>query len=135
MNLPDSVVIIGKYAFKHCENLEDITTSAKTVGKGSFLKCSSKVVRKMKKNYPDSTSGDKLAGMTIVITGDLIKLYSRNSARLVIEKHGGKLSGSVSSNTSFVVTNYPNEMTEKLRKAKEEGVPVIDEQTFLKMLK
>ncbi len=132
--LPDSVIAIGEYAFKHCEKLEDITTSATNVGKGAFLKCTGKVTRKLKKKYPDAFEGDALAGMTFVITGELSK-YTRDQAKARIEKRGGKLSGSASVNTCFIVTNYPDSMTEKLIKAKEEGVPVISEVEFLKMLK
>ena len=132
--LPDSVIAIGEYAFKHCEKLEDITTSATNVGKGAFLKCTGKVTRKLKEKYPDAFEGDILVGMTFVITGAL-KKYTRDQAKEEIEKRGGKLSGSASANACYIVTNHPKRMTEKLIKAKEEGVPVISEVEFLKMLK
>ena len=132
--LPDSVIAIGEYAFKHCEKLEDITTSATNVGKGAFLKCTGKVTRKLKEKYPDAFEGDTLVGMTFVITGAL-KKYTRDQAKAEIEARGGKLSGSASANACYIVTNHPKRMTEKLMKAKEEGVPVISEVEFLKMLK
>ena len=132
--VPDSVVSIGEYAFKHCEKLEDITTSAPNVGKGAFLKCGADIERKMITRSPDAFKGDILAGMTFVITGKLSQ-YTRNQAKAIIEKRGGKLSGSVSANTCFIVTNYSGYMTEKLIRAAEEGVPVISEAEFLKMLK
>ncbi len=74
---------------------------------------------------------DVLAGKTIVVTGTLPTL-SREDAEKLIAKHGGKPSGSVSKKTSFVLAG--EKAGSKLTKAQTLGIPVLDEETFLKML-
>jgi DNA ligase (NAD+) len=68
--------------------------------------------------------GTKLAGKTFVLTGTLAK-YSRDEARKMIEDAGGKVTGSVSKETDYVIAG--SDAGSKLDKAKELGVPVIDE--------
>jgi DNA ligase (NAD+) len=75
--------------------------------------------------------GTKLAGMTFVLTGTL-PTYSREDMKKMIEDAGGKVSGSVSKKTSFVVAG--EEAGSKLDKAKELGVKVVDEKKMLAML-
>jgi DNA ligase (NAD+) len=68
--------------------------------------------------------GTKLAGKTFVLTGTLIR-YSRDQARKMIEGAGGRVSGSVSKKTDYVVAG--SDAGSKLDKAKELGVKVIGE--------
>ena len=68
--------------------------------------------------------GTKLAGKTFVLTGTLAK-YSRDQAKKMIEDAGGRVSGSVSKKTDYVVAG--SDAGSKLDKAKELGVAVIDE--------
>lgn len=75
--------------------------------------------------------GTKLAGLTFVLTGTLPTL-KRDEAAAMIEKEGGKVSGSVSSKTSFVVAGEA--AGSKLKKAQSLNVPVIDEEALLQML-
>ncbi|MBE6662156.1 MAG: NAD-dependent DNA ligase LigA [Ruminococcaceae bacterium] len=75
--------------------------------------------------------GTKLQGLTFVLTGTLPTL-SRDEASEKIKAAGGKVSGSVSSKTSFVVAGEA--AGSKLTKAQSLGVPVIDEDTLLAML-
>ena len=70
-------------------------------------------------------------GKTFVLTGTLPTL-KREAAEQKILAAGGKVSGSVSKKTSFVLAG--EEAGSKLEKAQALGVPVIDEATFLKML-
>ncbi len=72
-----------------------------------------------------------LAGKTIVITGTLHSL-SRDEAKELIERAGGKASGSVSKKTSYVLAG--EEAGSKLTKAQELGIPVIDESELRRML-
>ncbi len=72
-----------------------------------------------------------LSGLTVVVTGTL-ENYGRKEANDVVEKNGGKASGSVSKKTSFVVAG--DGAGSKKTKAQELGVPVIDEDTFIKIL-
>ncbi len=75
--------------------------------------------------------GSALAGKTFVLTGTLPKL-TREQATEMIEAAGGKVSGSVSRKTSYVLAG--EEAGSKLEKAKSLGVPVIDEPEFRRML-
>ena len=68
--------------------------------------------------------GTKLAGKTFVLTGTLTK-YSRDEAKKLIEDAGGRVSGSVSKKTDYVVAG--SDAGSKLDKAKELNVPVIEE--------
>jgi DNA ligase (NAD+) len=74
--------------------------------------------------------GTKLAGKTFVLTGTLAK-YSRDEAKKMIEDAGGKVTGSVSKKTDYVVAGA--DAGSKLDKAKELGVPVIDEKEMEKL--
>jgi DNA ligase (NAD+) len=74
--------------------------------------------------------GTKLAGKTFVLTGTLAK-YTRDEARRIIEDAGGKVTGSVSKKTDYVVAG--SDAGSKLDKAKELGVPVIDEKEMEKL--
>ena len=74
---------------------------------------------------------DTLAGLTFVLTGTLPTM-TRDEAAALIKKNGGKVSGSVSKKTSYVVAG--EEAGSKLTKAKELGVSVIDENGLLSML-
>ena len=76
--------------------------------------------------------GTKLSGLTFVLTGTL-PTYSREDMKKLIEDAGGKVSGSVSKKTSFVVAG--EEAGSKLDKASELDVKVIDEAEMLRMLK
>ena len=76
-------------------------------------------------------ASDKLAGLTFVLTGTLPTL-SRDEASEMIKAQGGKVSGSVSKKTSYVVAGEA--AGSKLTKAQELGVTVIDEEALLEML-
>ena len=75
--------------------------------------------------------GTKLAGKTFVLTGTLAK-YSRDEAKKMIEDAGGKVTGSVSKKTDYVVAGA--DAGSKLDKAKELGVAVIDEQEMISLV-
>ncbi len=78
-----------------------------------------------------SVAGDKFAGMTFVLTGTL-PTYTRSAAAEIIESLGGKVSGSVSKKTTYVLAG--EEAGSKLDKANALGVTVIDEEEFNKMI-
>ena len=82
--------------------------------------------------YKSAVTDTRLSGKTFVITGTLPTL-KRDEASALIEKFGGKTSGSVSKKTSFVLAG--EEAGQKLQKANDLGITVIDEATFLEMLK
>lgn len=72
---------------------------------------------------------DKLAGMNIVISG-VFSRHSRDEYKTLIEQHGGKNVGSISSKTSFILAGE-NMGPSKLQKAEKLGIEILDEDTFL----
>ncbi len=79
-----------------------------------------------------SADATQLAGMTFVITGSLNNYSSRNELKDIIEIRGGKVAGSVSSNTTCLINNDATSTSSKNKKAKELGVRIITEDDFIK---
>ena len=81
----------------------------------------------------EDRSGDTntLEGMTFVITGSLTQYPNRDSLKAEIESKGGKVAGSVSSKTSFLINNDINSNSSKNNNAKKLGVPIITEQDYI----
>lgn len=75
-------------------------------------------------------TADFFAGLTFVITGSLNHFDNRDALKAAIEQAGGKVAGSVSKKTSYLVNNDVNSTSGKNKKAKEVGVPIIDEETI-----
>lgn len=85
----------------------------------------------MESAEPDVLKEDlKLQGKTFVLTGTLPN-YTRGEATHMIEQLGGKVSGSVSKKTSYVLAG--EEAGSKLTKAQKLGVPVLTEEEFVKL--
>ena len=74
--------------------------------------------------------GSSLEGMTFVITGKLKSFKNRDELKAVIESKGGKVAGSVSKNTNYLINNDNLSTTAKNKKAQELGIPIITEETF-----
>lgn len=72
-----------------------------------------------------------LNGLNFVITGSLEKFDNRNALKSVIESKGGKVVGSVSKNTSYLINNDINSSSSKNKKAKELSVEIITEEDFI----
>jgi DNA ligase (NAD+) len=75
--------------------------------------------------------GGKLEGKTFVVTGTLTK-YSREEIESLIEQHGGRASGSVSKKTSYLIAGA--DAGSKLAKAKDLGIPILDEAEFDRLI-
>ena len=75
-----------------------------------------------------------LSGLTFVITGSLNHFTNRDEAKEKIEAAGGKVSGSVSAKTSYLVNNDATSTSGKNKKAKELNIPIISEEELIKML-
>lgn len=78
--------------------------------------------------------GSKLEGLTFVITGSLNTFENRDALKAMIEGEGGHVSGSVSSNTDYLINNDILSNSGKNKKAKELGIKIIPEEEVRKML-
>ena len=77
-------------------------------------------------------ASDKLQGKSIVISG-VFQHHSRDEYKLMIEQNGGKNVGSISGKTSFILAG-DNMGPSKLQKAEKLGIPIVNEDDFLKMI-
>ncbi|WP_122643478.1 NAD-dependent DNA ligase LigA [Luxibacter massiliensis] len=82
-----------------------------------------------------SGEGGILENMNFVITGSVEHYANRNEVKAVIEENGGKVTGTVTSKTNYLINNDIHSKSSKNKKAAELGVPIISEQDFLEMLK
>ena len=73
--------------------------------------------------------------MIFVITGSLNHFENREKVKEEIEKYGGKVSGSVSNKTNYLVNNDINSESGKNKRAKELGVPIISEDQLIEIFK
>ncbi len=73
----------------------------------------------------------KCAGLTFVITGDVHHYKNRDEFKAYVEAGGGKVTGSVTSKTDYLVNNDAQSSSSKNRKAKELGIPIITEDEFV----
>ena len=81
-----------------------------------------------------TADAEKFAGMNFVITGSVTHFANRSEVKEEIEKRGGKVTGSVTSKTNYLINNDVNSTSSKNRKARELGVPIISEEEFLEMM-
>ena len=72
-------------------------------------------------------------GMNFVITGSLVHFGNRSEAKELIESLGGKVTGSVTKKTNYLINNDTASSSSKNKKAKELGIPIISEEDFLKV--
>ena len=75
-----------------------------------------------------------MQGKTFVITGSLEHFENRDAAKERIQQLGGKVAGSVSKKTDYLINNDSSSGSSKNKKAKELGVPIITEAEFLALL-
>ena len=73
-------------------------------------------------------------GMVFVVTGSVNHFANRNEVKDKVEELGGKVTGSVTSKTNYLINNDINSSSSKNKKAKELGVPIITEEEFIEML-
>ena len=75
-----------------------------------------------------------LEGKTFVVTGSVTQFKNRNELKAYIEERGGKVAGSVSRNTDYLINNDNLSSSSKNKTAKELGIPIITELEFLEMV-
>jgi len=76
---------------------------------------------------------EAFAGMNFVITGSLEHFKNRKEMQELIERRGGKVTGSVTSKTNYLINNDVASSSSKNKKARELGVPILSEEEFLKL--
>ena len=75
-----------------------------------------------------------LTGLTFVVTGDINTWQSRDDLKAIIQEYGGKLAGSITGKTDYLIANDLTTGSSKLQKAQQLGIKIIDESAFLKMI-
>ena len=84
---------------------------------------------------PAEAEGNQpLSGKTFVITGSVTHFKNRKELKERIEALGGKVTGSVSKNTDYLINNDNQSNSTKNKKAKELGIPILTEEEFLAMI-
>ena len=114
-----------------CKSLNDYITQKKK----EIIKLSKEfnIESDIKEPY-NITDNLILSNKVFVITGSLNHYKSRNDLVSVIEQFGGKVSGSVSSKTSYLINNNITSTSGKNTKAKQLNVPIISEEDFIKLI-
>ena len=83
------------------------------------------------KEIEESQETEELAGKTFVITGNVTHFANRKELKELIERMGGKVTGSVTGNTSYLINNDSMSQSTKNKTAAKLGVPVITEEEFI----
>lgn len=87
----------------------------------------------VEKVEPKKDTDGTCKGLTFVITGDVHSYKNRDDFKAYVESQGGKVTGSVTSKTNYLVNNDVESTSSKNRKAKELGVPIISEDEFIRL--
>ncbi len=91
------------------------------------------LLKEVKLEKEENTMEQDLEGKTFVITGSLNSFANRDELKKLIEDRGGKVAGSVSAKTSYLINNDVTSSSSKNKKAQSLGVPIISEEDFLKL--
>ena len=108
---------LDNYFEKHCSDI---------------LQLSKEFIFESKSNR---NTNDLLKGLTFVITGSLNHYANRDELKSEIESYGGKVSGSISSKTYYLINNDVNSTSSKNSKAKSLNIPIISEKDFINMVR
>lgn len=123
--------------FGHIDGIGITTSLSMDAYFGDNLEMVEKLAEELEFEMPESKkeSAVNLTGMTFVVTGKVNKFANRNVIKDEIESRGGKVAGSVSKNTNYLVNNDVNSTSSKNKKAQQLGIPIIDEDRLIKILK
>ena len=91
------------------------------------------LLKELKLIREEQTENTPLAGKTVVITGSLKHFENRDALAAEIIRQGGRVSGSVSSKTSYLINNDVTSTSGKNKKAKELGIPILSEEDLMAM--
>ena len=81
----------------------------------------------------ETNEEQSMEGLVFVVTGSVNHFPNRNAVKDYIEQRGGKVTGSVTSKTNYLINNDATSGSSKNKKAKELGIPIITEEEFLEM--
>ena len=126
----DKLIEIDEIGEKIAESIVDYFSKNEHIELIEFLKNQGLQFKINEEKLSNKT--DKLAGLSIIISGTFEK-FSRDELKNLIEQNGGKNTGSISKKTNYMVAGE-NMGPSKLEKATQLGVPIISEDDFLKML-
>lgn len=123
--------------FGHIDGIGITTSLSMDAYFKDHLEMVEKLAEELEFEMPESKkeSAVNLTGMTFVVTGKVNKFANRNVIKDEIESRGGKVAGSVSKNTNYLVNNDVNSTSSKNKKAQQLGIPIIDEDRLIKILK
>lgn len=96
----------------------------------NYLKVSNLLKELDVKEVEVAEVGTKCAGQTFVITGDVYHYKNRNELKAYIESQGGKVTGSVSKSTTYLISNDAESQSSKNKKAHQLGISIITEEQF-----
>lgn len=90
-----------------------------------------KLIKEVKLVHEEISTNTEMQGVTICVTGDVYIFPNRRAIKDLVESLGGKLTGSVSKSTSYLVTNDTTSGSNKNKAAQKYGIPILTEQEFI----
>ena len=134
----DEMTIKGAEYFMYLPGVGDsLINSLNTYWKNHYsdiLQLSNEFTFETQKSIMSETTNE-LENKTFVITGSVNHYQNRDALKADIEAHGGKVVGSVSSKTDYLINNDINSTSSKNKKAKSLNIPIISEEQFLAMIR
>ena len=100
----------------------------------NYTEARSIVVEYLEFENTQTETVDKFSGLTFVITGKVHKVKNRDELKTIIENNGGKVTGSVSKNTDYLINNDVNSTSAKNVSATRLGIPILTEEEFFNLL-
>ena len=155
LSIPNIGRSAAKAIVKHCDSVDDFFEKWKSIYRWSNIPDFGEVMEKSLnifgvnnramiedligvidiEEFKTEISGEKpLDGMSFVITGSVNHFKNRNELKARIEQLGGKVAGSVSKKTSYLINNDKESSSSKNKKAKDLGIPIISEEDFLALI-
>ncbi|MBE5964283.1 MAG: NAD-dependent DNA ligase LigA [Lachnospira sp.] len=132
----DRIVMLNEEELTALEGIGDVIAEsfvkyfANTKKKEQFIKLLPEL------NFKQEEKKEQiLEGKVFVITGSVMHFANRNEIKDLIESLGGKVTGTVSANTNYLINNDVNSTSSKNKTAKKLGVEIISEEQFLSMIK
>ena len=133
----DEMTMKGAEYFRYLPGIGDsLISSLNTYWKSHYseiLQLAGEFTFEIQKSIMSETTNE-LDGKTFVITGSVNHYQNREALKADIEAHGGKVIGSISSKTDYLINNDINSTSSKNQKAKSLNIPIISEEEFLKLI-